>query len=756
VRSRTTNGDRRARWLHAFVWVFSLLPFAPSAVYAFSDKPVLKVSLSTSKAKPGEKVEVKVQALKAGAPSSEPVRALLLTPTVGSGNLPLEPLSGQPGTYRGEVDLDRNALEGMYVVHAWTGEPSTPTAVGKATFLLGRLVNDFFIAPYVNATRPAADVDAYLKEFRGVGGNFLVAHNLITPTKAYYPSKICKTDVVRGSASDLVELVLSRADKEGLAVLLSVSWDMTKQSPFKARMHEIKEIARELYDLYQHHPSLAGFYSYQEGSGTYFVPYVREFSEYIKALYPNLLTACAPHVDDPLLAGYLSTVEELDIIIYQAGVMASYRTDNRKKYPIRRVKDFCGLGAGAKRLQDKIAINHVELFGYLENRLNPQTAATTYENIYSQILSAATVTDADGISFFTYHAHVHEPLKKFPQVKLSRSAVFDGVKAFDLISSKISRARNSLAVYFPYSDWIIERWPNYFLPALDAFRVLGVPVDVLPYAPPLEESVYPYYPFHMNKQVLERLLSEPTVLVLPNVSGFQQTDSDLIKSFVEQGGVIVAFGPQIPMGRSYERQEVFGLDEGEGTSTHTAVNIKEALGKRVKAASRFSLGGFQLPSWSAKGSRVIASFEDGSPAVTVNKFGKGTAVSILSDAPTSAASMPDLLRDVLDHAVSLRGSELLVDVVGANEKTDLAVAQSANGFRVALINHDSAAREVVLRPARIQQGPVRGWIDLVTEKELDSSTAHRSLKLKIPGKGFRALEFRGTAAGRATVSKDRS
>ncbi|MGH9880047.1 MAG: DUF4434 domain-containing protein, partial [Pyrinomonadaceae bacterium] len=500
---------------------------------------------------------------------NDPVLAVLLTPTVGAQTLSLEPVPAQPGRYRGETVLRSNAPAGLYVVHVWTGEISNPTAVGKASFLLGRLINDFFIASYVDTARPAADIDAYLIEFRRIGGNFLIAHNLIGPSKAYYPSKICKTDVTSGSGNDLVEAVLSRADKQGLAVLLSVSWDMTKQSPFKDRLQEIKAIAREMYDLYKHHPSLAGFYSYQEGSGTYFVPYVREFSQYIKSLEPNLLTACAPHVDDPLLAGYLSTIPELDIIIYQAGVMASYRTDNRKRHPPRRVKDFCALGAGAKRLQNKIAINHVELFGYLENRLNPQTAATTYENIYQQILGAATVTDADGISFFTYHAHVYEAQKKQPEVERSREAVADGVKAFDLITSRISRDRNPLVVYFPYSDWIIERWPNYFLPALDAFRVLGVAVDILPYAPPLEESVYPYYPFHMNKDVLARLLKERTVLVLPNVSGFQQTDSDLVKALVAQGGVIVAFGPQIPMGRSYEREELFGGGESQETSTHT-------------------------------------------------------------------------------------------------------------------------------------------------------------------------------------------
>ena len=309
---------------------------------------------------------------------------------------------------------------------------------------------------------------------------------------------------------------------------------MTRQSHYKSRMGEIKGITDELYALYKHHPSLAGFYSYQEGSGTYFVPYVREFSEHVKNIHRNLLTACAPHMDDPLLAGYLSTIEELDILIYQTGVMASYRTDNRKKYPFRRVKDFCSLAAGAKRLQNKISINHVELFGYLENRLNPDTAATSYENIYRQILSAATVTDADGISFFTYHAHVHVPLKKYDEVKRSRAAVAEGLKAFNLITSKVSNQRNPLTVYFPYSDWIIERWPNYFLPALDAFRVLGIPVDVLPYAPPLEESVYPYYPFHMNKDVLARLLKEPPVLDPAECFGLstnrQRSDQELCRA----------------------------------------------------------------------------------------------------------------------------------------------------------------------------------------------------------------------------------
>jgi hypothetical protein len=698
-----------------------------------SAQPTVSVSLNHSRVQRGDTVEITVQ-----TSASQAVSAVLLTPSIGARDLSLKATGNHPETYRSEVVLSENAQEGMYVVHVWVGPAAHPTAVGKASFLLGRLVNDFFIASYVDKDKPAQDIDAYLGEFRRIGGNFLIAHNLITPTKAYYPSKIGKTDVVGGSDNDLAELILARADKAGIAVLLSVSWDMTKQSPYKDRMNEIKAIARELYTLYRHHPSLAGFYSYQEGSGTYFVPFVREFSQYIKSLDPHLLTACAPHVDDPLLAGYLSTVAELDVIIYQAGVMASYRPDNRKKYPFRRVKDFCALGAGAKRLQDKIAINHVELFGYLENRLNPQTTATTYGNIYSQILSAATVTNADGISLFTYHAHVFDASKKQTGVEQSRKAVVDGVRAFDLITSKISSKSNRLAVYFPYSDWIIERWPNYFLPALDAFRVLGIPVDVLPYAPPLEESSYPYYPFHMNEDVLVRLLKEQTVLVLPNVSGFQQTDSDLIKAFVEQGGVVIAFGPQIPMGRSYERQELFGVEEGEANATHTAVILGEAVGERVKVGRRFDVKPLNLSSWTVRGARVVAAFEDGSPAVTIRKNGKGSVVSIIPDAGSAVQNMPEVVRDVLDYAVSLRASSLLVDILGTNENSDVAVARTLSGFRAAIVNYDATELEVMLRPTSSPKGASE-WTDLVNSQKVGTD---QSLKVRIPANGFRALEFR--------------
>jgi Domain of unknown function (DUF4434) len=723
---------------HVFGLLVLLLLVSADTKAAGSDGTI-NISIDRSRVARGETVKLRANTPGGAASPGNTARAVLLQPTIGATGLTLQAVPGSPNSYSGQVVLAADAPEGVYVIHVWTGQADNPSAVGKATFLLGRVVADFFIAPYLDETQPAQDLEDYLREFRQVGGNFLVAHNLITPTKVYFPSKIAKTNVGRGSSADIVELVLSRADKYGYAVLLSVSWDMTRQSPYKSRMEEIKGITEELYSLYKHHPSLAGFYSYQEGSGTYFVPYVREFSEHVKSINRNLLTACAPHMDDPLLAGYLSTVEDLDILFYQTGVMASYRTDNRKKYPFRRVKDFCSLAAAAKRLQNKISINHVELFGYLENRLNPDTTATTYENIYQQILSAATVTDADGISFFSFHAHIHLPLKKLAEAKCSRAAVSEGMKAFNLITSRVSNQRNHLTVYFPYSDWIIERWSNYFLPALDAFRVLGVPVDVLPYAPPVEESVYPYYPFHMNQDVLDRLLKEDTVLILPNVSGFQQTDSDLIKAFVEQGGVIVAFGRQIPMGRSYERAELFGGDEGKGTATHTEVIVREAIGKRAQNGRRFPLTWLQLPTWTLKGAHVISTFENGSPSITTQKYGRGTIVTILPDAWTAAQYMPELTRDVLEYAGTLRGNLTLVDIVGTNENTDMVVASTRTGFRVAVVNYNSAELEIMLKPLTLAKKSESEWIELVTNNKIGNGPF---LKVGLPGNGFRAFEYR--------------
>jgi hypothetical protein len=196
------------------------------------------------------------------------------------------------------------------------------------------------------------------------------------------------------------------------------------------------------------------------------------------------------------------------------------------------------------------------------------------------------------------------------------------------------------------------------------------------------------------------------------------------------------------MGRSYERKELFGGDETGATRTHSAVVVKEAVGDRVKAGSHFALGGIEYPFWTANGARVIATFEDGSAAITLNKYGQGTIVTIIPDAWTAAQHMPELVRETIGRAMSFTGGAPLVDIVGTNEKTDMAVGRTPGGFRVAVINHNSDQMEVMLRPLKTLEVRSSGWVDLVSRDKLETSTADGSIKIKIPARGFRALEFR--------------
>ena len=49
---------------------------------------------------------------------------------------------------------------------------------------------------------------------------------------------------------------------------------------------------------------------------------------------------------------------------------------------------------------------------------------------------------------------------------------------------------------------------------------------------------------------------------------------------------------------------------------------------------------------------------------------------------------------------------------------------------------------MIVKPARSQATGARGWVDLVSDKKLETGALDRSIRLTIPGNGFRALEFR--------------
>ncbi len=719
------------RFVSRLVAISAILIIAQPAMKASGE--VIGVSVTPFEVSVGDTVKITVQSA-----DGSPLSAELLIPDKGVITLSLTKVKSS--IYDSRFIISKNDPQGLYAIQAWEGDSARPAAVGKAAFLLKKIIGDFCMIGVFDPNGLKSDMEKYIGEIKSFGANFLIAHTIITTSRVYYRSKICDMDSSPPIDQSYLGTLLKCADENGVSVMLSVSWDMTRKIPPPERMENTYEIIKELYKLYGSHPSLVGFYSYQEGSGIYYAPYVREFCDNVKKVNPGLLTACAPYTDNPLLAGYLSAIRSLDVIIYQGMVMASYRPDNRIKFPFRRVKDFGSIASGASELQNKIVLTHVEIFGYLENALKHLYIAD-YNNIYQQFLSAATVPHNDGIIMFNYSGVIYNTLRRYPQYRKefdrSREAVLNGMKAFDLIG-KASERRNQLAVYLPWTDFQEYNWERYYYNALDAFRTLGIPVDILPWAPTHNESYPPFYPLRENRRVLTRLLKEKEVLVLPSLSGLNETDSQLIKHFIDDGGSAIAFGSEIPMGTTYYRTLLFGINKTGDRRTHTAIIDEVPFGRTTPAGKKWDLGKVTLPVWRAEGAKVLARFEDGSPAVTLNIYGKGKFVSFMTDVRIAGRKFPSLVRDVLNYI----GVQRCVDIVGTNQNCDVAVSKTKLGFVTAVVNHNNSKLEISLKPLTpYYQGETQNWKDLVAGKEIAKLKNNAALKIQIMPRSYRLIDM---------------
>jgi len=726
------------------VGVFVFISFAcqgPTAEKGGLKKPLLvEVSIDKFRAKPGESITITAEVKGMKASSKLQVEANLLVPREGARNLDLHLENKDNHIYKAQIRLNQEATEGLYgiTVKATSG---SCRAIGKASFLAGKVIGDFFIVSTLPKENLEQDISDYLNSFRSLGGNMLIIHDIISE-KAWYPSRICSRAAAVDSTDDRVGLSLKLTDKLGLPSLISVGWDMTRKMPYSERMESTKTILEELWELYGHHPSLVGFYSYQEGSGTYLASQVREFCDEVKAQSRGLLTACAPYIDDPLLAGYLAAIENLDIVIYQGAVMASFRPDNRKCFPLRRTKDFSALSSGGTLVKNKMSLSHVELFGYLEKSY-ARSYLASYDDIYGQILSAATCYGPEGITLFTYHFNIHNLSKKIHEAKKSEAGVKDGLKAYELISKLVAKESSHIALYIPYNDWWSDRWTDCYLPGLDGFRCLGVATDIIPFIPPKGEEILPYYPMSLNGEQLEYLLAKDFVLVLPDISGMQDTDSILLKEFIDRGGAAILFGPHIPYGDRFKRDELCGGQEN-AAARHCQIEVKEAIHVRVREGMKFDFESDDFPSWSPTTGRKVASFEDGSTAVLINNFGKGSVITIPVNIKDLVRIAPELLRDILDYALAQRGVKRVFDIFGANEDMDFAMSFSDGEYNLAIVNNGEKTVEVKICPLNLASDKSYRLVDLRTGEFITAKKGKdfAEVMMSIKRRDFLALSLR--------------
>lgn len=707
--------------------------------------PNLEVSIPALRFKPGDRVPVEVSLTGGRLDREVPLEVWLLRPSGRPLKLNLNPeekkIASRTKTgFRTEIELEPDSPEGLYVITA-SAQIGRQKVAAKASFLVGSLVGDFMIVNYLDGESPGAleqDLRSYFRKFRKIGGNLVIVHSLITPEKAFYPSAICEKAAAKGSTDDRVGLALRLAAEYGLACFLSVSWDMTREMPQSEFLESTRKIMAELWSLYGSEPALAGFYSYQEGSGTYLAWQMREFAAAAKALNRGLLVSCSPYIDDPLLAGYLAAIDDLDIIIYQGAVMASYRPDNRRCFPLHRVKDFASLSAGATRVRNKITLSHVELFGYLEKKYAGEYLASP-KDIEGQILSAAACYGPEGIVFFTWHYNIHHMGKKIPAVADCEVAVSEGLAAYRQIAGKAAAHSSHLGLYLPYSDWWVDRWVNNLVPALEAFRLLGMSPDIIPFVPPRGEEILPYYPYKVNKEQLDFLLANRYVLVLPDIAGLQDTDSLLIKEFISRGGVVILFGPHIPYGDGWERQELYGASE-EQPRTQGSLVIKKEIGPRLRTGDRLVFPADKISSWKAARASVLATFGDGRAAVLASEYGQGSVVIVpfsLSPKTVTGTSLRSLVLDILDLALERLGIRRHFEVTCPLAKglDDVAEAEVDGVSYLAVMRYEGAGVSFSLKLLNLRPGA-----NYLLKNELSGETIAEFSGKKAPEK---YLEFSG-------------
>ncbi|MEA3495739.1 MAG: hypothetical protein U9R42_06860, partial [Bacteroidota bacterium] len=114
----------------------------------------IKVNVNPFKVQRGDTITIEIELSK----TNKTVQAVLLKPTIGTSELILKKVQGKPEVFKAKVFLDNDSPEGLYAIHVWAGDREKPSAIGKATFLLGKMVVDFYYPSTIDTINPDKDI----------------------------------------------------------------------------------------------------------------------------------------------------------------------------------------------------------------------------------------------------------------------------------------------------------------------------------------------------------------------------------------------------------------------------------------------------------------------------------------------------------------------------------------------------------------------------------------------------------------------
>ncbi len=222
----------------------------------------------------------------------------------------------------------------------------------------------------------------------------------------------------------------------------------------------------------------------------------------------------------------------------------------------------------------------------------------------------------------------------------------------------------------------------------------------------------------------------------------QDTDSLMLKAFVERGGTVLLFGPRIPFGDGFDRDALVGGKERRA-ARHERVEIREPLFVRAGRGARFSPGPQARVSWDTTTARSAAAFEDGSAAVLVNSVGRGAVISVPFSLAEASVALPGLVRDILDFALARHDLKRPFDIDGVDGDMDVTVA-TGDGERAAVVmNYGSKPVEIAISLRDPDPGRSCAVTDLRTGAR--STLPGKGLspwRTTVPGHGFIAVRFK--------------
>ena len=639
----------------------------------------------------------------------------------------LLPLDEHTFTFR----VDPEDPKGLYVLTAVVRTKSGQKLIGKRSFLSGAVLADFFRPDKMPAENPAIFVPQYLQSFRALGGNLVIFHPSVGKERPFYESGLTTKRVV--PASDILELVLRECSRRGIAVLVSICWDRTTEMAHEERLASLCNLAAEIYFRYGSYPAFCGFYLYQKGSNRAFVELVRQVAAFLKRrINPGLLLACSAYVDDPLVAGYLAAVDELDIVVADTALMP-LSDEEQTYYPVRRVADFTRMFATAARTYGKMVIGSVELSALPSLSANRLCSSTV---VRDQLLALAASIPLDGLVLSSYCADVFVRREE-TAASANEEVLQEALPAFWMVQSLLPQP--PVALYIPYTTRCSGHLLENALRCADGLRRLGLYHTIAVFAPPKRETLPYWTPTKPNQQQADYLRLHHPVLLLANIARFEGADGEMVANFIAGGGVACFVGPRLARSNCFERASLIGAEKTDTVVTdhiHIATDMGYLhAGQRVALKNKV-----KFEALLHKRGVVLGRVDEKHTVAQAVRFGEGVVFATPLALWEENTALFTFLTNLLLEAVFTAGREHILLEHPLPAETEVVCGGKNGKLVVCVVNETDKELPVVMRlPESLRKGAVVSILSVggsVRKVVLDEKQAKAGVRFRVPPHWF--------------------